>query len=32
MLAHLELREDELEDVVIAVEDVKEFQKELAAW
>jgi hypothetical protein len=32
MLAHLELFEDELEDVVIAVEDVKEFQKELAGW
>ncbi|KAM0822338.1 hypothetical protein ACQ4PT_007450 [Festuca glaucescens] len=31
MLAHLELREDELDDVVIPVEAVKEFQKD-ARW
>jgi hypothetical protein len=31
MLAHLELREDELDDVVIAVDAVKEFQKD-ARW
>jgi hypothetical protein len=31
MLAHLELKEDELDDVVIPVEAVKEFQKD-ARW
>ncbi|KAM0843628.1 hypothetical protein ACQ4PT_057577 [Festuca glaucescens] len=31
MLAHLELRDDELDDVVIDVEEVKEYQKE-ARW
>lgn len=31
MLAHLDLRDDELEDVVIGAEEVKEFQKE-ARW
>ncbi|KAM0824115.1 hypothetical protein ACQ4PT_070420 [Festuca glaucescens] len=31
MLAHLELREDELDDVVIAIDEVKEFQMD-ARW